>query len=48
LKSGLKVNKCYNYIRSKINHCEKDKIFSEDIDSAIRIIKSKKLIELTL
>ena len=48
LKSGLKMNKCYNYIRSKIDHCEKDKIFSEDIESAIKIIKSNKLVELTL
>tara|TARA_B100000614_G_C14556563_1_gene495730 strand:+ start:1063 stop:2571 length:1509 start_codon:yes stop_codon:yes gene_type:complete len=47
LKSSKKINKCHDYIRSKINHCKKDKIFSKDIDSAIGIIKSKTLIELT-
>ena len=47
LKSGIKANKCYNYIRSKIKHCKKDRIFTNDIQNAIEIIKSKKLIELT-
>ena len=47
LKSSKKINKCHDYIRSKINHCKKDKIFTKDIASAIGIIKSKKLIELT-
>jgi len=47
LKSGKKIDKCYDYIRSKIDHCENDKIFTKDIDNAIEIIKSKKLIELT-
>jgi histidine ammonia-lyase len=48
LKSGLKIDKCYNYIRSKIKHCQEDRIFTSDIDNAIEIIKSKKLIEITL
>lgn len=47
LKSGIKIDKCHDYIRSKINHCKKDKIFTLDIDNAIEIIKSKKLVELT-
>ena len=47
LKSGKKIDKCHDYIRSKINHCENDRIFTPDIDKAIEIIKSKKLIELT-
>ena len=47
LKSGIKIDKCHDYIRSKINHCKKDKIFTLDIDNAIEIIISKKLIELT-
>ena len=47
LKSGKKIDKCHDYIRSKINHCENDRIFTEDIEKAIEIIKSKKLIELT-
>ena len=48
LKSGIKIDKCHGYIRSKINHCKKDKIFTLDIDNAIEIIRSKKLVELTL
>ena len=48
LKSGIKIDKCHDYIRSKINHCKKDKIFTLDIDNAIEIIRSKKLVELTL
>ena len=47
LKSGIKINKCHDYIRSKINHCKKDKIFTLDIDNAIEIIRLKKLVELT-
>ena len=47
LNSGKKIDKCHDYIRSKINHCENDRIFTPDIDKAIEIIKSKKLIELT-
>ena len=47
LKSGIKIDKCHDYIRSKINHCKKDKIFTLDKDNAIEIIKSKKLVELT-
>ena len=47
LKSGKKIDKCHDYIRSKINYCENDRIFTEDIEKAIEIIKSKKLIELT-
>ena len=48
LKSGIKIDKCHSYIRSKINHCKKDKIFTLDINNAIEIIRSKKLVELTL
>ena len=47
LNSGKKIDKCHDYIRSKINHCKNDRIFTPDIDKAIEIIKSKKLIELT-
>ena len=47
LKSGIKIDKCHDYIRSKINHCKKDKIFTLDIDNAIEIIRSKNLVELT-
>ena len=48
LKSGKKIDKCHDYIRSKINHCENDKIFSQYIDDAIDIIRSQQLIKLTV
>ena len=48
LKSGNKINMCHDYIRTKINHCENDKLFIEDIREATKIIKSKKLLQLTL
>ena len=47
LSSGKKVNACHEYIRSKIEHCENDKIFIDDIKSSLKIIKSRKLVELT-
>ncbi len=46
LKSGKKVNKCHDFIRTKISHCENDKVFIEDIIEATKIIKSKKLVQL--
>ena len=46
LKSGKKVNKCHDFIRTKISHCENDKVFIEDITEATKIIKSKKLVQL--
>ena len=47
LKSGDKINMCHDYIRTKIKHCENDKVFIEDIREATKIIKSKKLLQLT-
>ena len=47
LSSGKKINACHEYIRSKIDFCENDKIFTDDIKSALKIIKSRKLVELT-
>ncbi len=46
LTSGKKVDKCHDYIRTKIRHCENDKLFIEDLREAIKIIKSKKLVQL--
>ncbi len=47
LSSSNKVNACHKYIRQKIDFCEKNKIFIDDIKHAINIIKSRKLVELT-
>ena len=47
LSSGKKINVCHDYIRTKIDFCENDKIFIDDIKSSLKIIKSRKLFELT-
>jgi histidine ammonia-lyase len=47
LSSGKKIEDCYKYIRTKISHCDNDKVFIDDMKEAEIIIKSKKLIELT-
>ena len=47
LSSGKKIEDCHNYIRSKISHCDNDKVFIDDMKKALKIIKSKKLVELT-
>ncbi len=47
LTSGKKIQNCYNFIRSKISHCENDRVFINDMKESLKIIKSKKLIELT-
>ncbi len=40
LKSTPVLEKVHEYIRSVIDHAEEDRIFSEDIEKAVRIIKS--------
>ena len=47
LSSGKKIEDYHNYIRTKISHCDNDKVFIDDMKEAEIIIKSKKLIELT-
>ena len=47
LSSGKKIEDCHKYIRTKISHCDNDKVFIDDMKEAEIIIKSKKLIELT-
>lgn len=46
LKSSVILEACHNFIRTKINHAEEDRVFSEDIQSALETIQSKKLVEL--
>ncbi len=43
LNSGVLINKCYEYIRTKIEFAENDKIFANDINKAIGIIQNKEL-----
>ncbi|MAR15853.1 MAG: histidine ammonia-lyase [Flammeovirgaceae bacterium] len=47
LSSGKKIEDCHKYIRTKISHSNNDKVFINDMKEALKIIKSKKLIELT-
>jgi len=47
LKSTATLEKVHTHIRSKITHVTKDRLFGEDIEKAIEIIQSKKLIEIT-
>jgi histidine ammonia-lyase len=45
LKSGLILDHCHELIRTKINHAEEDRIFSEDIKLAHELISSGALIK---
>jgi len=46
LKSSAVLEACHNFIRTKINHAERDRVFSKDIKSALETIRSKELVEL--
>jgi len=45
LKSGKLLETCHELIRSKIDHAEEDRVFSNDINTAFEIIKSNELTE---
>jgi len=47
LKSSTILESCHNYIRKKIPHITEDTILSELIEIAIKIIKSKELLNYT-
>ncbi len=47
LKSTKVLEKVHTHIRSKISHATKDRIFGDDIEVAIDIIKSKEILDLT-
>ncbi|MDA3817850.1 MAG: histidine ammonia-lyase [Prolixibacteraceae bacterium] len=47
LKSGILMDKCHEYVRSKIAFADSDRYFDPDIDEAIDIIRSKELIKIT-
>lgn len=44
LKSGRILEACHNHIRERIDHIEKDRIFTDDIESALRTIQSNSLV----
>jgi len=48
LKSSKILEECHKYLRTKIPHINEDTILSDYINLALEIIKSKKLINLTL
>ena len=47
LLSSKKLESCIAHIRKLISFSDKDKVFTDDIESAIKIVKSAKLVELT-
>ena len=47
MKSSKVLEACHDHIRSKVDHADEDRIFSEDINKALAIIQSKALAELT-
>ncbi|WP_286747958.1 histidine ammonia-lyase [Roseivirga sp. UBA1976] len=47
LRSGPALEACHAYVRTKIDHADKDRIFADDIQKAHTIITERKLIALT-
>jgi len=47
LKSSIILESCHQLIREHIDHAESDRIFSKDIETALELIKSKKLTNLS-
>ncbi len=47
LKSSDALEAVHSHIRERIEHADEDRIFSEDIQRAIDMIESRKLIEIT-
>jgi histidine ammonia-lyase len=45
LKSTTILNSCHDYVRKKIPTVDKDRVFSEDINVALGIIKDKELVQ---
>jgi len=44
LKSGMIMDSCHAFIRTKIEFAENDRLFAPDIEKAINIIRSKELL----
>jgi len=47
LRSSKILEECHAYIRTEIDHADKDRIFAEDINKAHKIIISRALIQIT-
>jgi histidine ammonia-lyase len=47
LKSGVILEICHNYVRSLINHAEEDRVFADDIQSALDVITAKHLLNIS-
>ncbi|MFA9393013.1 MAG: histidine ammonia-lyase [Prolixibacteraceae bacterium] len=45
MKSGVIMDACHAYVRSKIEFAESDRLFAPDIEKAIEIVRSKKLLK---
>lgn len=45
LKSTTILNSCHDYVRKKIPTVDKDRVFSEDINVALDLIKNKELVQ---
>lgn len=43
LKSGILIDKCFEHIRTKVKFAENDRIFADDINTCIGIIRNKEL-----
>jgi histidine ammonia-lyase len=46
LKSSPVLEACHNFIRTRIDHTEQDRVFSEDIQRALMTIQSRELVQL--
>lgn len=46
LKSGHILEECHNYVRTKINHAEEDRVFADDIQAALDIIATAELVKI--
>lgn len=47
LKSSTILEKCHEYVRTKINHAEEDRVFSDDLQNALVIIEKQELMRLS-
>ena len=45
LKSGILLDEVHQYVRTQVSFAAKDRVFSEDIELAIGIIKNKKIVK---
>lgn len=46
LKSSQKIEECHKLLRSVVSFAEEDRVFSDDIKKATKLVKSGKLVEL--